>query len=45
MDAQQIIDLMIKEYGDSIADPEVFPKVFAHQVRMVVHSLKLQEHT
>ena len=43
MDAQTIVDKMFKIYGDRVADPDVFPKIFKFQVMMTKREILLEQ--
>lgn len=43
MDAQTIVDRMVKNYGDKIADPDVFPKIFKFQVMMTKREILFEQ--
>lgn len=43
MDAQTIVDKMIELYGDNIADPEVFPRIFNYQVMMTQREINFEQ--
>jgi hypothetical protein len=43
MTAEQVIAKMKELYGENIADPEVFPRQFQHQVKMAARDVAMEE--
>jgi hypothetical protein len=40
-----LVNKLKEMFGDSLVDPEVFPKVFAYQVMLAKYELSLQKET
>lgn len=40
---EEIIEQMIKLFGDRLVDPEIFPKQFAYQAKFACHQLRLKK--
>jgi hypothetical protein len=38
-----VIAKMVELFGDKIADPEIFPKIFDHQVKMAKYQIFLEK--
>lgn len=39
--ADQVIQKMKELYGNKVASPEIFPKVFEFQIKMAIHSINV----
>jgi hypothetical protein len=41
--AEKIAEQMKTMFGESIVDPDVYPKIFAYQAKLASYELKLKE--